>query len=88
MDNDRIILFILYWHKLKTLNYITKLIMFSPNCVVTRNYTTAKNNLKLCNKYVAHDTIETVLQRTIRNKIFHLGNCDRQTPRTNVRGVI
>ena len=40
----RIILFELYWHKLKTLNYITKLIMFLHNCVVTRNYITVKNN--------------------------------------------
>ena len=31
-------LFRLYCHKLKTLNYITKLIMFSHNCVITRNY--------------------------------------------------
>ena len=31
-------LFKLYWHKLKTLNPITKLIMFSHNCFVTRNY--------------------------------------------------
>ena len=34
----------LYWHKLKTLNYITKLIMFSHNCVVTRNYFTRKTS--------------------------------------------
>ena len=36
-----------YWHKLKTSNYITKLIMFSHNGVVTRNYITAKNNFML-----------------------------------------
>ena len=38
---------LLYWHKLKTLNYITKLIMFSHNCVVTRNYIAAINNFML-----------------------------------------
>ena len=45
--NMAFILFRLYWHKLKTLNYITKLIMFSHDCVVTRNYITAKNNIML-----------------------------------------
>ena len=32
----------LYWYKLKILNYITKLIMFPHNCVVTRNCITTK----------------------------------------------
>ena len=44
---EGIVLFRLYWHKLKTLNYITKLLMFSHNCVVTWNYVTAKNNFML-----------------------------------------
>ena len=30
--------FSIYWHELKTLNYITKLIMFSHNCVVRHEY--------------------------------------------------
>ena len=43
----KVILFILYWHKLKTLMYITKLIIFSHNCVVKRNYITSKNNFPI-----------------------------------------
>ena len=43
----RLVLFRLYWHKLKTLNYITNSIMFSHNCVVTRNYITVINNFML-----------------------------------------
>jgi len=40
--SGKLFLFRHYWHKLKTLNYITKLIMFSHNSVVTRNYISAK----------------------------------------------
>ena len=36
-----LILFRLYWHKLKTVNYITKFIMFSHNCVDTPRKTTS-----------------------------------------------
>ena len=39
--------FRLCWHELKTLDYITKLFIFSHNCVVTRNNITAKNNIML-----------------------------------------
>ena len=42
---ELVILFKVYWHKLKTLNYITKLIMFSHNCVVTwKFWNVCKNN--------------------------------------------
>ena len=44
---DRAIICSLYWHKLMTVNYITKLIMFSHNRPVTRNYITPINNFML-----------------------------------------
>ena len=62
-----LILFRLNWQKLKTSNYITKLIMFSHNCVVTRNYITAKNIVSDCTDDSRND--ETCLQ-FIMNKHF------------------
>ena len=56
------ILFRLYWHKLKTFNYITKLIMSSHNCIVTRNYITAKLLVNIYSPKLWISLVENVLR--------------------------
>ena len=67
-----IILFRFYWHKLKTLNYITKLIMFSHNGVVIRKYITAKNNYMLTGFERYFNTDDKILP-PVRNFDFWSG---------------